>query len=102
MASDYSLVIRQDALEDIERTAEWYEEREPGLGTIFTRTILQAIDALHTNPLIYRQRDRRRHVRWFLPPRFPHRIIYKVQDELITVFAVIHAARHDRNWKDRI
>ncbi|HKY27239.1 MAG TPA: type II toxin-antitoxin system RelE/ParE family toxin [Pyrinomonadaceae bacterium] len=99
MASDYRLVISPGALADINSAAKWYEEREPGLGNAFTDSILSAIDNLQANPLIYAPRDRRRNVRWFFPPRFPHRIIYKVQGELITVFAVIHAARHDRNWK---
>lgn len=99
MTSSYSLVISPHALADIESAAKWYEEREPGLGDSFARSILEAIDGLQDNPLIYAKRDRRRNVRWFFPPRFPHRIIYQVQGELITVFAVTHPARHDRNWK---
>lgn len=98
----YRLDIRPDALADIEEAAEWYEDQEPGMGADFARTILQAIDSLPTNPLIHRVRDRRRNVRWLLPHRFPYRIVYQMQDELITVFAVLHAARLDRHWKRRL
>jgi len=97
----YRLVIRLDALADIQEAAEWYDDQEHGLGADFSRTVLEAIDSLPANPLSNRLRDRRRHVRWLLPHRFPYRIVYQMQDKLITVFAVIHSARHERLWKRR-
>jgi len=98
----YQLDIRPDALADIEAAGVWYEEQQPGLGADFSRTLRQAINTLAAKPLIYRIRERRRGVRWFLPPRFPYRIVYRVKGERITVLAVIHAARHDREWKCRL
>ncbi len=98
----WQLYIREDALADIEAAAAWYEQQQPGLGADFARTIRQAISALKDNPLIYRLRDRRRNVRWFLPARFPYRICYRLRDKRITVFAVVHATQHDRHWKNRI
>jgi plasmid stabilization system protein ParE len=98
----YDLFIRPAAYADIDDAAEWYEERQPGLGIEFARTVIEAIDGLATNPLIHRLRDRRRKVRWFLPPRFPYRICYRVDSNLITVFAILHSARHDRHWKKRL
>jgi toxin ParE1/3/4 len=98
----YSLEIRPDALADIEEAATWYEEREPALGLEFVRTIREAIGNLPANPLAYHVRNRRRNVRWFLPSRFPYRIIYRVQGELVIIIAVLHAARHDRHWKRRV
>lgn len=99
---NWKLAIRPAALADIHETAEWYEEQRPGLGVDFARAIRQAISALPKNPLIYRLRNRRRRARWFLPPRFPYRIIYRAESGLVTVIAVIHAARHDREWKKRL
>ena len=98
----YSLDIRPDALNDIEITATWYEAKDPALGADFIRIILNSIEAIPANPLMHRLRNRNGNVRWVLTPRFPNRIVYQVQDELITVFAVIHSARHDRNWKERL
>ncbi len=98
----YSLEINPDALTDIAEAAAWYEEREPGLGGEFVRAVREAISNLPSNPLLHRVRNRRRNVRWFLPSRFPYRIVYRVQGELITIIAVIHAARYDRHWKERV
>jgi toxin ParE1/3/4 len=97
----YLLEIRQDALADIEEAAEWYDPQQSGLGADFANTVLAAIERLPQSPLIYQIRERRRAVRWFLPPRFPHRIVYRVDGDLITVFAVIHPARHEREWRQR-
>jgi plasmid stabilization system protein ParE len=55
----YRLDIREEALADIEAAAVWYEEREPGLGADFVRTVRNAIDMLAANPLIHRLRDQR-------------------------------------------
>ncbi len=97
----YQLDIRPDALADIESAGAWYEQQQPGLGTDFSRAIRQAINELPAHPLIYGVRDCRRQVRWKIPRRFPYRIIYRVKGSVITVVAVIHAARHDREWKRR-
>ena len=97
----YQLDIHPDALVDIETAGVWYEQQQPGLGAHFSRAVRLAINTLPANPLIYRIRERRRNVRWFLPPRFPYRIVYRVKGDLVTVIAVIHAARHDLEWKKR-
>ena len=98
----YRLAIHPDALADLEIIAARHEEQRPGLGADFSRTVRQAINTLPANPLIYCLRERRRQVRWFLPPRFPHRIVYRVKGDLITIIVVIHAARHDRRWRERL
>jgi toxin ParE1/3/4 len=81
------------------RASEWYEKQQPGLGIDFTRSVLAAIESLTNNPLSHRLRNRRRNVRWLKSRRFPYRIVYQISEEVITVFAVLHDARHDRHWK---
>jgi plasmid stabilization system protein ParE len=97
----FQLDIHPEAIIDIETAALWYEERKPGLGTDFSRTIRHSISTLPANPLIYRIRDRRRNIRWVLSSRFPFRIVYRVKENLVTVIAVIHAARYDHQWTKR-
>ena len=98
----YRLEVRPDVLVDIEYAAQWYEDREPGLGADFVRDAVLAIDALPSKALLYRIRERRRNVRWMLMNRFPYRIVYRISGDLITVFAVTHSARHDRHWRKRL
>jgi toxin ParE1/3/4 len=81
---------------DIAEAAEWYEQRQQGLGERFTLEISNAIDVLATDPLIYRVRHKRLQARWCYPQHFPYRIVYCVSGEVVTVLAVIHAARRRR------
>ena len=87
----YRLAIHPDALADLEIIAARHEEQRPGLGADFSRTVRQASNTLPANPLIYCVRERRRQVRWFFPPRFPYRIVYRVNRDLINIIAVIPA-----------
>lgn len=41
-------------------------------------------------------------VRRVLTRRFPFRVFFIVRPDALVVFAVLHAARHDRTWKHRI
>jgi toxin ParE1/3/4 len=100
-AVSHRLEIRPQALADISEASKWYEERQAGLGERFTREVITAIEVLNSNPLIHRSRNRRMGARWCYPKNFPYRIVYNVVDDLITVVAVIHAARRDRAWKER-
>jgi plasmid stabilization system protein ParE len=97
----YRLKIRADALTDIEKALRWYNERESGLGAQFAREVLQAIDSLPGNPLLYRIRHKRKNIRWKLLDRFPYRVVFRLTDDLITVIAVLHSARHERHWRNR-
>src|ERR1044072_659949 len=99
---NYSLEIRPDALADIEEAASWYEGHEAGLGTDFVETIIESIDSLLVNPLVHRLRDRRRNVRWIFTNRFPYKVVYQSRDQHVTVVAVLHTARHERSWKQRV
>jgi plasmid stabilization system protein ParE len=98
----YRLEIRPDALADIEEAARWYAEQRSGLGAEFAREVVGAIDTLLRNPLSYRVRHKRKNIRWKLLDRFPYRIVFRITDDLITVLAVIHSARHDRQWRRRL
>ena len=72
------------------------------MGCEFVREIRTAIIRLPAYPLISCLRHRALRVRWIFPARFPYRIVYRVEDERIIVFAIIHAARADTAWKDRL
>ena len=100
----YNLVVRPEARVDMIEAATWYEQQQPRLGGEFALATQNAIDSLANNALVYRVRVRyRRHeVRWLFPERFPYRAIYFVDGPTVTVIAVLHAKRDDREWKRRV
>ena len=97
-----SLDILPDAIAAITEAAHWYERQRNGLGIEFAEEVNAAIDTLSQKALIFRVRFRRKGVRWLYPLRFPYRICYYVEAQTVHVFAVIHAARHDRQWTRRL
>ena len=98
----YCLVVRPEADADLREIEAWYDRQQRGLGARFVRATYDAIEGLLGNPLAHRVRHRRKQVRWIHPKTFPYRIIYRVVASAIVVYAVIHTARHDREWTKRL
>ncbi len=100
----WQVVARPQAEDDILDAAQWYDSKQAGLGNNFVEEVLAVLDALAINPLLHCRQHPTKNIRWRYPKRFPYRVIYEVIEEerLVIIAAVIHAARHDRVWRDRI
>ena len=98
----FVLDILPDASADIVQAARWYESQREGLGTEFALEVDKIIDSLAEQALFFPVRYRRKSVRWTFPRRFPYRICYYVEARTVHVFAVVHGARHDREWRRRL
>jgi len=95
------ILFRPEAEADLTEAALWYEEREAGLGLELVLEVRAAIQRALEAPSLYPLLRERPAVRRILPRRFPYRIFFIVQDDTLVVFAVLHAARHDRLWRER-
>ena len=98
----FPVLLRPEAEADIADGATWYEDQKAGLGREFVEAIFHAVDVLSVNPLLTSRRHRRRNIRWVFPDRFPYRIIYEVANDKVLVISVLHAARRDRHWRERL
>jgi toxin ParE1/3/4 len=100
----WRVVVRPGVEQDIADAARWYEARQPGLGKEFVEEIIRVWDALAENPLLNARRHPSKNIRWRYPDRFPYRVIYEVAEaeQTVIVAAVLHAARHDRQWQGRV
>jgi plasmid stabilization system protein ParE len=96
------LIIRPEAEEDILNAAFWYESREEGAGLDLAAEIHAALKRTLANPLASLLLREHPHVRRVLVRRFPYRIFHIVRPDAIVVFAVIHAARDERHWLERL
>ena len=95
------LIVRPEAEADITDAAGWYDSRERGLGLELISEVHSAIARALRNPESFTHVRRNPTVRRVLTRRFPYRIFFIVRPDAIVIFAVLHAARHDRAWKDR-
>jgi toxin ParE1/3/4 len=96
------LVVRAEAEADIADAALWYEARALGLGLEFVEEVGIAVRRATETPLMFTLLRFRPEVRRVLTRRFPYRIFFVVRDDAVVVFAVMHAARHDRSWRARV
>jgi toxin ParE1/3/4 len=100
---NWRVVVRPDAEDDVVEAASWYENRGEGLGVRFSEEVIAVFDALAISPLLHCRRHPSKNIRWRYPESFPYRVIYEVIEdkETVIVGAVLHAARHDREWRRR-
>lgn len=90
------LIIRPEAEADLVEAALWQEKQESGLVGELIAEVHAAIQRALQSPHHYPCLRNKPEVRRVLTHRFPCRIFYIVGENVITVFALIHAARHDR------
>jgi hypothetical protein len=95
------LIVRAEAEAEITNGAVLYESLESGLGLELISEVHSAIARALKNPESFTCVRRNPPVRRVLTRRFPYRIFFIVRPDAIVVFAVLHAARHDRVWKHR-
>jgi plasmid stabilization system protein ParE len=98
----FRLEVLPAAIADITEAARWYEDQREGLGAEFALAVNETIETLAEQALLFRVRYRRKNARWTFPRRFPFRICYYLEGQTVHVFSVIHAARHDRQWRRRL
>lgn len=98
----YDLEFRPGVRTELRQVEKWYRAREPELGIEFRTEVEQAFELLALNPLIHQVRDPKRNIRFAKLGKFPYHIVFRVQDLTVTIFTVIHTARHEREWKRRL
>ena len=101
---NWRVVIRPEVEQDVAEASSWYESRQAGLGAEFVEEIIQVWEAIKANPLLNSRRHPRKNIHWRYPERFPYRVIYEIveAERTVIVAAVLHAARHDRHWQQRV
>jgi toxin ParE1/3/4 len=95
-------IFRPAAVEDVVEAAVWYEAHAPGLGERLIDEILRATQRAQDNPELFRIVHSKGNVRRVLTNRFPYRIFFSVVADTLYVHAVLHGARHDRRWTERL
>jgi plasmid stabilization system protein ParE len=83
------LLLRPRAEADLEKARDWYEEKCPGLGDRFVDAVATAMNDLEADPLLFREDYRG--FRRTLTPTFPYKIFFRVENERIVVFRILHA-----------
>ena len=92
----FPVVIRPKAETDLHDARRWYELQRPGLGDELLDEIELAVGRLAENPEsrpIYHNGFRR-----LLIHRFPYKLFYRVEQDRVIIFRILHAKRDHRQW----
>lgn len=93
------IIIHPDADRELEQAQTWYEERVAGLGAKFFSEIESAALNIQSSPDTWPNYVKG--TRRFLVHRFPFAIVYRHDDQLIQVIAVMHLKRRPGYWARR-
>jgi plasmid stabilization system protein ParE len=96
----FILRYRPEVVADLEAGRRWYEERSAGLGSDFVVECFEDLARIQRNPEwvgvdAYGVRSLR--IR-----RFPYVIHYRIEGEMIVVFAIMFGGRDPSAWQERI
>jgi toxin ParE1/3/4 len=97
--------LHPEATNDIDQSAEWYEDRDPGLGEDFLRELDEAFAVLQELPTVwpYWPRIGKEHgVHRYPLKRFPFGVAYLIEDAELVIVAVAHDRRRPGYWLHRI
>lgn len=95
-----TIKFHSEARKEFFEAAEYYEEQVVGLGDGFideVEKVLNVIELQPTSGTKITKTERR-----FLVSRFPYGIVYSIEKDQMTIFAVMNLRRKPGYWKSRI
>jgi ParE toxin of type II toxin-antitoxin system, parDE len=97
----YKLQIDEEALQDIQKATDWYNEQLLGLGSRFQKQIKLQINSLKKDATLHT--NRYADVRCMIIKKFPFMVHYTINNQLllVEVFAIIHTSRNPKIWEER-
>ncbi|MBP7409283.1 MAG: type II toxin-antitoxin system RelE/ParE family toxin [Flavobacteriales bacterium] len=95
----YSLVVHHAAYQELDEAERYIEARRTGYGRKFRDEVSECLTFIQERPTGYAKR--RDGFRYGMVTKFPYRVIYKVEGDVIFIAAVYHGKRKPFGWKDR-
>jgi len=93
----HQLQVLRKAREDMQKSADWYNEQQAGVGDRFLREVISTFRLIETNPLHYQERFSKR-FRFAHLNIFPFVVVFKVKKQSVIVNAVFHTSRNPKRF----
>jgi len=95
-----TLRIHPKVTKDLHEALQYYEDCQPGLGKVFLDAFDQAVENLTFQP--FRWRKFRGKARRALLKKFPYVIVFTFEDDIVAIYALVHAQQHPNQWVSRV
>ena len=96
----FRVKLTVSAYNDLKRARSWYKQHNKELPSRFTDQVNSSISMMQGNPFVHAVRYR--DVRIANTKTFPYAIHYIIEDDVIVVIAIHHAAADPANWIERL
>ncbi len=95
----FSLILQQEALDDLRSAYDYYESVRPDLGEQLIIAFREMAFHIEANPFLFQKiyKDKRRAV----IKRFQYNIIYTIEGEVVRVVGIMHGSINPQQWEDR-
>ncbi len=94
MRLQYSIVFHPLAKKEFDESINWYENVLTGLGEEFTKEIESVINILEHQPKIFS--IRKLNVREASVKYFPYLVVYRINQNLVTIVSIFHTSRNPK------
>lgn len=95
----FRLVIHEEAYRELDEAERYIEARRSGYGLKFRAEVDACLRSILDHPTGYAQR--RAGFRYGPVARFPYRVIYRIDEDVILIAAVYHGKRKPYGWMKR-
>ncbi len=98
--TQYQIKAEPSVDADVEAVFDWYEGEQEGLGLEFVDELRAVYLRIVDGPLKYV--ELRSRIRRALTGRFPYAVYFSIEETVVVVLAVLHAARDPAEWQRRV
>jgi len=98
--TQYQIKAEPSVDADVEAAFDWYEGEQEGLGLEFVDELRAVYLRIVDGPLKYV--EMRSGIRRALTRRFPYAVYFSIEETVVVVLAVLHAARDPAEWQRRV
>jgi toxin ParE1/3/4 len=97
------IAFHPEALDEIERARDWYDDKRPGLGGELVDEVERALDRIEAVPASFARAPESAAARRVLLGRFPYWLVFAVLDDgTVLIVALAHAKRRAGYWRRRV
>jgi plasmid stabilization system protein ParE len=93
------LIVNPEAEADLADARAWYERQRRGLGDELLECVEEVFHRLRGSPELFGRAFEE--LRLARVRRFPYLVVFRVDEDQVTVVAIYHARRDPRGWQDR-
>jgi mRNA-degrading endonuclease RelE of RelBE toxin-antitoxin system len=96
----YQLRYHEEIVDDLDTAYRWYENRSQGLGSRFLHECIRTVARIVIEPAMTAAGSdgiRSTRIR-----RFPYVVHFRLEDDVVVVYAIMFGGRDPSTWRDRL